>query len=362
MQIVMIVLVVALDLLLLMQFVFYVVPMMGLTKKKIVRHPVAELPSVSVIIACHNELENLKSNLQYIVNQRYVKFEIVIVDDNSDDGTSEYVDSLVDKYPNVRVLHNKLRGKKSALTYGIENATYDHFLFIDADCRPASPQWISEMMLRFDEENQLVLGYGELSGKTFAARFSAYDADVIALRYAGFANLGHPYMAVGRNLAYSRKLWETVGGFSCHDDIRSGDDDLFVIEASRHSGANVCITSDSTTISPAKESMSALFRQKSRHVSTSARYSFVDKFLSGGEIVSRALFFLASIVIAFFCWQLAVLYVVIRILFVMSSLIIFHIKTKKRTPLCLSLLFDIFAPFFYAALLFYKLFYRRTEW
>lgn len=362
MQIAMAVLVAVLGLLFLVQAVFYVVPAIGLKKKTFVRESSDGLPGVSVIVACHNELDNLRANLPHIVDQNYDDFEVVIVDDNSDDGTSEYLDSMVAKYTNVRVLHNNLRGKKSALSLGIKNASYDHLLFIDADCCPASAMWISEMMLHFDDENPLVLGYGELSGDTFAARFSAYDADLIALQYAGFANLGHTYMAVGRNLAYSRKLWEVVGGFSRHDDILSGDDDLFVVEASRHTGAGVCLSAGSKTISPAKETLSALLRQKSRHVSTSVRYSLVDKFLSGGEIVSRTFFFLVAIALAFFCWQLAVAFVVARMVMFFASLIIFHRKTKKRMHPCLYLLFDIFAPFFYAALLMFKLFNRQSEW
>lgn len=362
MQIAWVVLLSVLVLLFLIQLAFYILPAVSLKRKSATNNIYAENPGVSVIIACHNELENIKNNLQYVANQKYAKFEIVIVDDNSDDGTAEYADSISGEFQNIRVFHNKSRGKKSALTLGIENATFDRLLFIDADCRPSSQMWISGMMSHFDEENPLVIGYGELSGKSFAARFSAYDADLIAMQYSGFAKLGHPYMAVGRNLAYSRKIWKKVGGFGSHSDLRSGDDDLFVKEATLHSKANVCVSPEAKTISPAKDTFSALLRQKSRHVSTSARYSFVDKFLSGGEIVSRTLFFAMAVALAFFSWKIVVVLVAARLIMIFASFAIFKNETKCLSKLPMLLVFDIFAPFFYIVLLFYKLFNGQSEW
>ena len=348
-------------LLLLIQSVFYILPTFAL-KKSDDKKSNADLPPVSAIIACRNELQNLKSNLQYIVNQKYPQFEIVIADDNSTDGTSNYIAELAKTFPNIKLVENKESGKKSALSCGIRTATYEHLIFTDADCRPASEYWVAGMMSQFDAENPLVVGYGELSGKTFAARFSSYDATLIALQYLGFATLGHSYMAVGRNIAYSRKLWDTMGGFSSHSDIASGDDDLFVRDAARHIRPTVCVSPEAKTISPAKETFGKLLRQKSRHVSTSERYSPIDKFLSGGEILSRTLFFAMAIAVLLVNLKIALAFVVVRLLFVLLSLAKFCSMTKTDFNLFMSLIFDIFAPIFYFTLLVYKIFNRKTKW
>jgi glycosyltransferase involved in cell wall biosynthesis len=347
--------------LLLIQAIFYILPAFALRKNDVEKSN-ATLPPVSVIIACRNELQNLKSNLQYIINQQYPEFEIVIVDDNSTDGTSDYIAELAKTFPNVKLVENKESGKKSALSYGIRAATYEHLIFTDADCRPATEHWIAGIMSQFDAENPLVLGYGELSGKTFAARFSSYDATLIALQYLGFASLGHTYMAVGRNIAYSRKLWDTLGGFGSHSDIASGDDDLFVRDATKHIRPTVCVSSEAKTISPAKETFAKLLRQKSRHISTSGRYSLADKFLSGGEIVSRTLFFAMAIAMLFVNWKFALAFVIVRLVFVMLSLAKFCSTTKTDFNLFMLLIFDIFAPIFYVALMFYGIFNRETKW
>ncbi len=349
-------------LLLLIQAVFYILPAFALRKNDDEKSNV-DLPPFSVIIACRNELQNLKSNLQYIINQQYPEFEIVIVDDNSIDETDEYVSNLAKtSLLSIKLVRNDGNGKKSALSCGIRTATYDHLIFTDADCRPASGKWIAGMMLHFDEANPLVVGYGELSGKTLAARFSLYDSTLIALQYMGFASLGHAYMAVGRNIAYSRKLWDTLGGFASHSDVTSGDDDLFVMEAAKHIRPTVCILPEAKTISPAKDSIWKLIRQKSRHVSTSVKYNLLDKFLSGGEIVTRTLFFVLAIAMMFVNWKIALAFVAVRLAMVLFALGRFCSLTKTVSNLFMSLIFDIFAPIFYFALLVYKVFNRKAEW
>lgn len=348
---------------LLIQAFFYILPAVAMMERNDVEKSSAEFSPVSVIIASRNELQNLKLNLQYIVNQKYPEFEIVIVDDNSTDGTFEYVSELssTSEVP-IKVVRNDGQGKKSALSTGIRMAKYEHLIFTDADCRPSSEHWIAGMMSCMNEENPLVLGYGELSGNTFAARFSSYDAALIALQYLGFASLGHAYMGVGRNIAYTKKLWDTLGGFESHSDLASGDDDLFVAQAARHVRPTVCVAPQAKTVSPAKESLGALLRQKTRHVSTSTRYSLLNKFLSGGEIVSRALFF--AIVLAFFFvnWKIALAFLIARLLIVVLSTMWFCKKIKTGSNLFMLLIFDIFAPIFYVALMFYKFNGRNPQW
>ena len=350
--------------LLLIQAVFYILPCVGGRKNAEKKNLNTDLQPVSVIIACKNELQNLKINLQYIINQQYPEFEIVIVDDNSTDGTGEYISMMLEsKYlATLRLVKSDGQGKKAAVACGIRAAAYEHLIFTDADCRPASEKWIYHMMQCLDEENPLVLGYGELTGKTFAARFSSYDAALIAMQYMGFASLGHSYMAVGRNIAYSRKLWDTIGGFASHSELASGDDDLFVREAAQHIQPTVCFLPEAKTISPAKASLAKLLRQKARQVSSSVKYSLFDKFLSGGEIVSRTLFYALIIAMLFVNWEIALGFAAVRLVVAMFSLAWFCRAAKTDFNLFMSLIFDIFAPIFYFILLVYKILNRKTEW
>ena len=132
-------------LLLTIQVIFYILPAFALHKNDDEKTNDDLLP-VSVIIACRNELQNLKSNLQFIINQQYPQFEIIIADDNSTDGTSDYIAELAKTFPNIKLVENKESGKKSALSNGIRAASYEHLVFTDADCRPATEHWIAGIM------------------------------------------------------------------------------------------------------------------------------------------------------------------------------------------------------------------------
>ncbi|MCF0206163.1 MAG: glycosyltransferase [Bacteroidales bacterium] len=337
---------------------FYIVPCIGLSRNKKRKTEPPKNQGVSVIIACHNEEQNLKTNIPLIKQQQYPNFEIIAVDDNSTDGSFEFLSGI----EGIKVLKSSGKGKKEALSQAIGKATHEILLFTDADCRPASDKWIAETVGNFDCANPMLLGYGELEGKSFWAKFSAYDSMVIALQYLGFASLGCAYMAVGRNLAYSKEIWRTANGFASHSEIASGDDDLFVQDAVNHTKPRICVNHNAKTISAAKETFRQLIRQKNRHTSTAKKYSLGKKFLAGGEILSRSLFFATEIALAFWNWRLALLLLIFRFAASLVCINLFRSKTKTSINILLTSFFDIFAPVFYMLLLVFKIFNRKAEW
>ena len=112
---------------------------------------------VSVVIAARNELENLKNNLDTIINQDYEKFEIVIVNDGSTDGSKEWLDKKENEELKLKVIHRdeSIGSKKQAVTEGIKNAKYSVLLFTDADCKTYSSNWISRMVQYLHEKKSI---------------------------------------------------------------------------------------------------------------------------------------------------------------------------------------------------------------
>ncbi len=80
-----------------------------------------------------------------------------------------------------------------------------------------------------------------------------------AVQYFSWAKMGKPYMGVGRNLAYKKEEFFNVNGFIDHMKIRSGDDDLFINQASHAKNTTICFTPESFTFSEPKKTFKAWF-------------------------------------------------------------------------------------------------------
>lgn len=264
----------------------------------------AEVKGCSVIICARNERFNLEHYLQTLLVQDYPLFEVIVVDDESEDGTREVIERYVNLDSRVRmtfVPKNARVGssKKLALTLGAKAARYDYLLLTDADCRPESPRWISEMMNGFsDPKTDVVLGFGAYFQERGALnRLIQFDTLFNGLHYLGAAVCGHPYMGVGRNLAYRKEAFFRCGGFSRLMTLRAGDDDLIVNKLARKANTAVVCTPESITWSMPETSLKAWLRQKRRHLSVSPNYRMVSKIRLFFEPFTRGLFYLLFVVL-----------------------------------------------------------------
>jgi len=93
--------------------------------------------SLSVVIPSYNEMANLqKGTLEkvknYLERQKY-QYEIIVVDDGSDDGSREFVKKYIKDHPSVKVIENHHSGKAGAVTTGMLAAKNDYVLFADMD-------------------------------------------------------------------------------------------------------------------------------------------------------------------------------------------------------------------------------------
>lgn len=257
-----------------------------------------ELPAVSIIICARNEYTNLQEYLPILLSQDYPNYEVIIVDDCSEDETEFLLERLSRQYPNLyhtfvprgaRVLSSK----KLALTIGIKAAHYEHILLTDADCRPESKYWIREMMQGFANQNtEIVLGFSPyFEKKGLLNHFISYDTLFTGLQYLGMARAGHPYMGVGRNLAYKRSTFFKVGGFKGLLNNIAGDDDLFVNRIASSENTIAVCNKDSLIWSVPKTTWHEWLHQKRRHLSVSPNYRFGSRFRLTIEPLSRAILY-----------------------------------------------------------------------
>ena len=277
---------------------------------------------ISVIICAKNEAENLKAFLPSIISQDYTNFEIVLINDASKDSTLEVMESFASKHGNIKIVNVKnieafWGNKKYALTLGIKVAKYEHLLFTDADCKPVSNHWISEMGSHFNKTKTVVLGYGAYlkNNNTFLNKLIRYETLLTAIQYFSFARIGLPYMGVGRNLAYKKSEFFNANGFMGHMNIRSGDDDLFINQIATSNNTTICFSKDSFTTSKPKTKFKNWFNQKRRHVSTAKHYKLKHKVLLVFLYTSQLFFWLLATIlfITTFKWQIVLFLFVFRI-------------------------------------------------
>ena len=230
---------------------------------------------VSVIIAAKNEARTIEDCVQQILKQLYPSFEIIVVNDYSEDNTLQLLSNF--QSSKLTVVNNQLdAGKKSALSQGIDIAQNELLLFTDADCIPESNHWISNMARHFSPQTEIVLGFGAFKkDQGILNKLIRFEGLMTAMQYFGFAKAGKSYMGVGRNLAYKKFTFQSNGGFDDHHTILSGDDDLLVNKAAN--SFNVGIEMDSHTISKGESSWKGFMHQKRRQLSAGVHYRKNDQ-------------------------------------------------------------------------------------
>jgi len=238
-------------------------------------------PAISVVIAVHNEEEHLPALLAALEKQRYPKelCEFIVIDDRSNDGTGALLEAwqprLRLRVMRIDAVPGMINPKKFALTSGIREARGEVIVTTDGDCIPP-PQWLESIASVFADDVGAVVGLspwhapGRLWGKIVA--LESYATAIVAL--AGVGN-ERPFLAVGRNFAFRRELFERVGGFAGDMHIFSGDDDLLLQKISALPGVRVAAvyTDASQVPSRGADNLLAFLRQKRRHISASKAYA-----------------------------------------------------------------------------------------
>lgn len=268
---------------------------------------------VSVIVCARDEDENLARNLPGVLVQNYsTSHEVIVVNDNSTDDTKYVLQELKKTFKTLHVVElsqeaKHINGKKYPLSIGIKEAKHEVVLLTDADCVPASEHWIRLMQDGYQENTEIVLGYGSYHKKpgllNKLIRFETFHAGI---QYLSYALAGIPYMGVGRNISYKKGLFFRHKGFSSINHIPGGDDDLFVNKAANRNNTEIVIDKDAITLSAPKRTWKEWRNQKLRHYTTAKYYKTKHKFLLGLYSFTQFLFYpLLFITALLYDWRLA---------------------------------------------------------
>lgn len=361
------------------QLGFYLIPYTAILrrvrriKKGDVPHTI-EQPPVSVIICARNESDNLRRFLPLVLEQNYTNYEVIIVNDGSCDDTEDVIKDLQKIYRNLYITNipqetRIISHKKLAITVGVKAAKNEILLFTDADCRPLTPDWITSMVRNFDNQTEFVLGHGNYYREQgFISKMVSYDTLTIAMQYMGFALLGHPYMGVGRNMAYRKSTFFRLKGFAGFLHVASGDDDLLINAFGKKHNTRIEPSREAETLSLPKTSFRDWHYQKLRHLSTVDVYKSGSKIWIGLEPFSRGLFYLTILLLTILNYNNPIILTIAISSFLFRFLIQYTIinrtaKVYNDKGFGLSIiLFDILLPLITLYILTIgKMFRRKTK-
>ncbi|HEY1047576.1 MAG TPA: glycosyltransferase [Bacteroidia bacterium] len=328
---------------------------------------------VSVIVCARSEYDNLQNLVPALLAQDYPNFEVIIVDDASWDGTTGYLEELEKNEPKIKAvfvtdeMKKYYQGKKLALSLGIKAASNELILLTDADCIPASNDWISHMVEPYHSNPniEIVLGYSPvIKESSFTNICSRIDNVYTGANYFSFALNKDPYMGVGRNLSYKKSLFFKVKGFASHLHIAPGDDDLFVRDAATQENTAISMHPDSFVNTSSKKTFAEWFKQKKRHNFVGKYYKSNHKAKLSFIILTHGLLWATFIANMFFFasmgWALAIICIYLLIKWPMMYQVF---KKLKQSGLSIWVpVFDLLYVFYNFTFGFVTLFSRQKKW
>ena len=269
-------------------------------------------PPVSVVVYAHNQAEELLRNLPVLLDSHYPTFEVIVVDDGSTDETDNVMTQMEQRALNF--FHTSIAQKvrtvshrKLAMMLGVKAAHYDIILMTQAQCMPASADWIARMVRNFTPRTDVVVGPMAFEGRTgLMNRFYQWDLfermnEMMALTLAV-----QPYGGWGQNLAFRKEVFfaNHNEGFSRHLNVQPGEDDLFVADV-RHN-RNIAVECSEAAMIINQVSPLRYWWKKDRlnRAFTSQQYALASRLVKHLDSATRFLFLLpAWAVLAYAVWR-----------------------------------------------------------
>ncbi len=266
-----------------------------------------DFPPLSVIIVTKDSGKALKENLPLILEQDYPQFEVIVINDKSA-GEDENILKLLGNnyhhlyYSFIPETARYISRKKLGIAMGIKASRYEWIVVTEPQCKPMSNQWLKSLATHFSPETDIVLGYSNyIQNKEKFARHIRLDSMFQAMRYLGRAASGHPYMGIGRNLAYRKSLYLSHKGFTTQLNLQRGDDDLFINAVTHAQNTKVALSPESFIRIPVPSYKRVWFEDKVNALVTGHYYRGNARIFNSIETWTCALFHLLTLTGLIYC-------------------------------------------------------------
>lgn len=173
---------------------------------------------VSFYIPAYNAEKTIEKAINSILNQTAEVKEIIIIDDNSSDSTSE----IVSKYNEIKLIKNKTnRGLGYNRNLAIKNCKNDLVASIDADVE-LDKYWLSTLINNLKQTDIVMCG-GKMEEKFISVSTNAWRAKYYSQNW-GDNDILNPQFLFGCNTVLVKKYWEKVSGYD--EDFKTNGEDI----------------------------------------------------------------------------------------------------------------------------------------
>jgi cellulose synthase/poly-beta-1,6-N-acetylglucosamine synthase-like glycosyltransferase len=262
---------------------------------------------ISIVASAKNEEQTIQEFIYQIVKQDFPKthFELIIVDDCSDDKTYELAKETLEKSGlQYQLIKQDIHfGKKKNLALAIKKSKGDIIVTTDADVIYRHPNWLQSISSYFYalSPNMLVMPVDFRSEPSFLATFQITENIALTGVTAGYTGLQKPFMCNGANLAFKKNIYELVDGYHSHLHLSSGED-VFILESFKKINPKLVqyvlsreLIVKTSTVNNLKDLISQRVRWASK---TKENRSLLNTFFALIVLISN-LIFLALLVAAF---------------------------------------------------------------
>ena len=323
----------------------------------------------SVIIAFRNEKENLSQLVEDLKSQDISKdlFEVVFIDDNSEDGSNEVLREQIRDLPEYILIKNHGKGKKQALESGIEISSGDFIVTTDADCR-LDEQWLSGLVSYYKRKNpQMILGpVLPIKGKGLLSNIVSLEFFSLIASTAGSSGSGHSVLSNGANMAYPKNILKNFND-PFKRSLASGDDVFLLQNLKKRKAAEIhFLKSRSATVQTRMpETFIEFWQQRVRWASKSKAYTDTDMKITGLLVLGMNLFITVALFAVFLSFEWIFLYLILLILklvpdfLLLRSVLVFF---RRRDLLRYFIPIQIIYPFYIIFAGFTVLFFTNYTW
>ena len=321
---------------------------------------------LSVIVACRNEESHIRQLIGCLAQQSYQNFELILVNDHSDDATRIHIEAAQKVFPKIRLIDATGFGKKNAIREGILNSANELIVTTDADCLP-SYHWL-ESIVCFNRRYpaDLIICPVKLSWrKGLFSQLQILEFTSLIASAAGSAGSGMPVLCNGANMAFSRKAW-LRSQEDLHQDKMSGDD-MFLLESIKKRGGVIrFLKSESAFVITAQaNTLWDFIKQRRRWTSKSSAYRDWQIILTACVVYSVNLMLVVTAVYSFIYTDALIVFVsLLSFKFIVDTAFMYTVQKffQLNNIWFFSLILSFFYPLYIVLIPITSLVYRPKSW